>query len=79
MLTYLIIGAAAQIAWTFSVTFIFKWVTVKDTIEVISPKNLIANPSLIGWIALNILVWPLAVIINVLAIVAVGKLEEEEL
>lgn len=74
MLTWLTIGIAAQVAWMIMSFGVLKLVTVKDVLEM----GVIGWLAMILFIAINILGWPVAVIINLVFLYEASKVESQE-
>ena len=74
MFTWLTIGIAAQVAWMIMSFGVLKLVTFKDVLEM----GVIGWLAMILFIAVNILVWPVAVIINLVFLYEVSKVESQE-
>ena len=74
MLTWLMIGIAAQVAWMIMSFGILKLVTFKDVLEM----DVISWLAMILFIGINIIVWPVAVAINIVVLYEISKVESQE-
>lgn len=74
MLTWLMIGIAAQVAWMIMSFGILKLVTFKDVLEM----DVISWLAMILFIGINIIVWPVAVAINIVVLYEISKIESQE-
>lgn len=74
MLTWLMIGIAAQVAWMIMSFGILKLVTFKDVLEM----DVIGWLAMILFIVINIIVWPAAVAINIVVLYEISKVESQE-
>ena len=74
MLTWLTIGIAAQLAWMIMSFGILKLVTFKDVLEM----DVIGWLAMILFIGINIIVWPVAVAINIVVLYEISKIESQE-
>lgn len=74
MLTWLTIGIAAQVAWMIMSFGVLKLVTFKDVLEI----GVIGWLAMILFIAINILVWPVTIIINLVFLYEISKSESQE-
>lgn len=74
MLTWLMMGIAAQVAWMIMSFGILKLVTFKDVLEM----DVIGWLAMILFIGINIIVWPVAVAINIVVLYEISKSESQE-
>lgn len=74
MLTWLMMGIAAQVAWMIMSFGILKLVTFKDVLEM----DVIGWLAMILFIGINIIVWPVAVAINIVVLYEISKVESQE-
>ena len=74
MFTWLTIGIAAQVAWMIMSFGVLKLVTFKDVLEM----DVIGWLAMILFIGINIIVWPVAVAINIVALYEISKIESQE-
>ena len=74
MLTWLMMGIAAQVAWMIMSFGILKLVTFKDVLEM----DVIGWLAMILFIGINIIVWPVAVAINIVVLYEISKIESQE-
>lgn len=74
MFTWLTIGIAAQVAWMIMSFGVLKLVTFKDVLEI----GVIGWLAMILFIAVNVLVWPVTIIINLVFLYEISKVESQE-
>ena len=74
MFTWLTIGIAAQVAWMIMSFGVLKLVTFKDVLEM----DVISWLAMILFIGINIIVWPVAVAINIVVLYEISKVESQE-
>lgn len=74
MFTWVTIGIAAQVAWMIMSFGVLKLVTFKDVLEM----DVISWLAMILFIGINIIVWPVAVAINIVVLYEISKVESQE-
>lgn len=76
MITWLIIGVCVQVAWmVYERTFI-RLATFKDIFNMAFRTGVFGMLYVIGGILINIIIWPIALIINVISAAIPEKLEQ---
>ena len=66
MITWLMIGACVQVAWMVYQRFFIRISTFKDLVDWVFNTGIFGMLLLIGTILINILLWPLTLIVNVI-------------
>lgn len=66
MITWLTIGVCVEVAWMLYERVFIRLATFKDLFEVMLHGGLWVTLCFIGGIALNIIIWPLSLILNVI-------------
>lgn len=76
MLTWLILGISAQIAWTVYYLFILKECTIKEYIDALTEFGILGGVMTLGVVAVNVVLWPIAVYYDVKFILGTEKNRE---
>lgn len=76
MITWLIIGACVQVAWMVYQRIFIRVSTFKDLFDMAFRTDIFGMLYVIGGILINIILWPLALIINTIAAAIPEKLEQ---
>lgn len=75
MITWLIIGVCVQVAWMVYQRIFIRASTFKDLFDLAFRTGIFGMLYVIGGILLNIFLWPLALIINVITAAIPERLE----
>lgn len=76
MITWLIIGACVQVAWMVYQRIFIRVSTFKDLFDMAFRTDIFGMLYVIGGILINIILWPLALIINTIAAAIPEKIEQ---
>ena len=76
MITWLIIGVCVQVAWMVYQRIFIRVSTFKDLFNMAFRTGIFGMLYVIGGILINIIIWPIALIINVISAAFPEKLEQ---